>query len=456
MRNLLAKVIYGFTFTVLIPLGLIAWSQAVSVPFVVIKLPRWGLGVALMGLLILLSGMITLVIRGEGLPMNASPPRKLVTKGIYAWIPHPVYVGFTVLCLGVSLQCGSAAGLWLTTPLVALSCLALAIGYENPCLLRRHGATPNPWIGCRLAKPISHVLMVDKTWEWMLKWTEEIANSWSERRIGPIRIVNHGIYGGIAGGVGAFGVVWLSGATYAGDAAVIFLAGIAGAALWAQLLEGSSALLRPFGYYGGVVGILLGGLILAFLGRDVLVVLAAWGCVGSFVQAVGRVRCLIQGCCHGRVSAGTMGIRVRNEHSRVCALAHLKDTAIYPTQLYSIIGNIVAGLVLASLWLLAAPLTVIIGGYFILAGIVRFIEEGYRGEPQTKIIMGLPVYQWLSVLSVAAGMLAMLKPSAAAPAPQAGSVVVAVISGVGFFFMCWFAYGVDFPSSKMRFSRLSG
>ena len=36
--------------------------------------------------------------------------------------------------------------------------------------------------------------------------------------------------------------------------AVVCRAVLVGAGVWAQLVEGSPALLRPFGYYGGVVG----------------------------------------------------------------------------------------------------------------------------------------------------------------------------------------------------------
>jgi hypothetical protein len=33
--------------------------------------------------------------------------------------------------------------------------------------------------------------------------------------------------------------------------------------------------------------------------------------------------------------------------------------------------------------------------YLILSGVLRFMEEAYRGEPQTRRLAGLPIYQWL-------------------------------------------------------------
>jgi phosphatidylglycerol:prolipoprotein diacylglycerol transferase len=457
IHQAIARVLYGAVFVLFVPLGLVAWSNTVKIPLVAVHWPGWGFGIALGGLCILSAGMLTLILLGKGLPMNAFPPVRLVTQGIYSILPHPIYLGFTLICLGVSLQHGSATGLWLTTPIVALSCLALVIGYENPSLLRRHSHLPEPLISYgRLIRPLIQVVHLNRIWACILKGTEQIANSWREVRIGPIRIISHGIYGGLAGGAGAFGVVWLAGDEHAIEVAIMFVAGLLGAAVWAQLLEGSSVLLRPFGYYGGVLGVVIGGLALSFFGRDVLLLLAAWGCVGSFVQAIGRIRCLVQGCCHGRESSEMAGIRVTNEHSRVCAIARLKGRAIYPTQLYSIIGNGVTGALLVWLWVLGASLTVIGGGYLILSGIVRFMEEGYRGEPQTRQIAALPIYQWLSILSLLAGMLVMLITAPPAPMLRSTSLGTASILGVVFFFVCWFAYGIDFPNSKARYSRLSG
>ncbi len=45
--------------------------------------------------------------------------------------PHPVYTGFCIVCAGVSIATGSASGLWLVSPVVALSCVALVLGYQR-------------------------------------------------------------------------------------------------------------------------------------------------------------------------------------------------------------------------------------------------------------------------------------------------------------------------------------
>jgi len=49
--------------------------------------------------------------------------------------------------------------------------------------------------------------------------------------------------------------------------------------------------------------------------------------------------------------------------------------------------------------------SLIVGLYFILSGLGRFVEEAYRGEVQTKIVGGgMRIYQWLALLSISIGM----------------------------------------------------
>jgi phosphatidylglycerol:prolipoprotein diacylglycerol transferase len=395
--------------------------------------------------------------RGEGLPMNVFPPKRLVIGGIYAVVPQPIYAGFVLICLGVACFYGSATGVFLTTPLVALSAIALVLGYERPNLLRTFGQVPHPVLGvANLLGPIVSALSLDRLWAAILRLTERLANSWSSRRIGPFRVINHIVFAGLAGGIGAFLVVLAAGREQVMAVTALMFAGLIGAAIVGQLLVGSSdGLSRPFGYFGGLLGTVIAGAVLLPFDRSMLLVLAAFAFAGPWIQAIGRLRCIIQGCCHGAVSARDPGIVVDNEHSRV-ALAGLKGKRIYPTQLYSILGNIVSGVVLVWLWTAGASLLLIGGLYLVLAGLVRFIEEGYRGEPRTKVIAGLHIYQWFAVGMLIAGLFAMMVDSPAAPPLRASAMTPAIGIGLVFFVVCGFAMGVDFPGSRRRFSRLSG
>jgi hypothetical protein len=72
-----------------------------------------------------------------------------------------------------------------------------------------------------------------------------------------------------------------------------------GAGIWGQLLEGSPKLLRPFGWYGGMVGGLVGALTAPVFGTPVIPLLAGMALAAPWIQMLGRLRCLVQGCCHG-------------------------------------------------------------------------------------------------------------------------------------------------------------
>jgi prolipoprotein diacylglyceryltransferase len=126
---------------------------------------------------------------------------------------------------------------------------------------------------------------------------------------------------------------------------------------------------------------------------------------------------------------------------------------IHATPLYSILWNGVTALVLGRLWTLHAALHFIGGVYLMMNGLGRFVEEAYRGEPQTPILARLRLYQWIALGTVVAGALVTaLGRSANAPSPVPNLACVA--AGALFGLVTWVAMGVDFPESNRRFSRL--
>lgn len=143
-----AKLAYGATFTLVLPLGLWLWNSHLRCPFPPIHSMWLGLVLLTAGTLLMVSGMWQLWSEGRGLPMNAFPPPRVVRAGVYAAVPHPIYCGFIAVCAGLAFAAGSATGLWLATPLAALGCLALVLGYESPDLRHRFGRDlPTPWLG---------------------------------------------------------------------------------------------------------------------------------------------------------------------------------------------------------------------------------------------------------------------------------------------------------------------
>lgn len=631
------KILYGATFVLFLPLALVAWASATAR---IVRLPPvsslpFGLSLIAIGALLLLSAMRDLWIHGGGLPMNAAPPPRYVNRGVYRFLPHPIYTGFCVLCVGVSIAAGSASGLWFISPLAMLGCAALVLGYERHDLRKRFGCDPRSLLPDKSALPPSvfdrlacyafmllpwfviyeavnflgrsipsesHVLPFDKSqflievsnviyasayvgfafaplvtrkrsqlrelaarslaamafacslflaislvlppspftshllsgravfwgsffgnawryfpsipliwallftdavgdgwpslrwlargwailvaiscltlakdgwvsilgavatvafashlsaiWQWIRATAERIANSWQEWRLGPVRIINHGEYAGLA----AFLAIWIDN-IFTGPGhqmAILFAAfsGVVGAALWAQYVEGSPQLLRPYGFYGGLLGGTLGALAAPLFHSSTWLILAACSVSGPWAQSTGRLRCLVQGCCHGRPSPANVGIRYSHPNSRVCRFTPWTGLPLHPTPVYSILWNAVVALILLRLWTLHASLHLIVGLYFILTGIGRFVEEAWRGEPQTKVLAGLRLYQWAAIVSAVLGALfTAFDNGELAPDPSFrwGAIFTAGAFGLGVFG----AMGVDFPKSQRRFSRLT-
>lgn len=294
-----------------------------------------------------------------------------------------------------------------------------------------------------------------ETWEWLRCGAERVANSWREWRIGPVRVINHGFYTAAGGFVGT----WIAG-VLAGPALLVPLVAVTTAALflsalWAQKLEGSPALLRPLGYYGGIIGGLLATGTAALFGVPPLPLLAAIAVAMPWVQAAGRMRCLVQGCCHGGPATRSVGIRYFQSRSRVSRIAGLAGVPLHPTPLYSIITNVATGILLLRLWWLGAPVALVLGLYFILNAVARFVEESYRAEPQTPIRAGLRIYQWLALAGFLVGIFfTTLGP--ASPPPMGDPTDTAVLAGAALVaLIAWLITGVDFPTSNRRFSRLA-
>jgi len=298
-----------------------------------------------------------------------------------------------------------------------------------------------------------------RAWRWMLRVTERVANSRRDWLIagGRFRIINHAAYSALAGALGVGIVAWVTAHSVA--AVVIEICVVIGAALFAQFSWGSRSLLRPFGYWGGVLGG-LAGVAIVHLAFALPVARIGLGLVlcATFIQAVGRLRCLAQGCCHGVPArdAGA-GIRVWQPQSRVVLLSHLEGVPLLDTQLYSIVFNLALGGLLWSLWLGGAMGDwMIVGMYFVLTGLERFAEDAYRGETQTRTFRGLRENQWIALGALAAGMLIAALPDVAA-SRDAGALdpewAAAVVIGGA---ISAFAMSMDFPRSNRRFSRLSG
>ena len=139
--------------------------------------------------------------------------------------------------------------------------------------------------------------------------------------------------------------------------------------------------------------------------------------------------------------------------SRVTHLADLAGIPIHATPLYSILSNIGLGLLLNRLWISGCPLSLIAGIYGIGSGVSRFIEEGYRGEPQTPNFLGLRLYQWLAVETIIVG--AVLTTFSSPAPPTLRFSIEDFVLALAFAGLVAAAMGVDSPESNRPLARLT-
>jgi prolipoprotein diacylglyceryltransferase len=181
--------------------------------------------------------------------------------------------------------------------------------------------------------------------------------------------------------------------------------------------------------------------------------LASFAMAGPWIQSTGRLRCLVQGCCHGKPSNDNIGIRFTHPYSRVNKISGLSGIPLHPTQLYSIGTNVITGLILIRFYSIGASCSFITGIYFILNGAGRFVEESFRGEAQTPYWAGMRIYQWIAIINILIGAFFTTIPNSGTLMlqPNIESFFLALAMGI----LINIASGVDFPESNRRFARLT-
>jgi protein-S-isoprenylcysteine O-methyltransferase Ste14 len=298
------------------------------------------------------------------------------------------------------------------------------------------------------------IIYRQQIWNYIRLLAERFSNNWREWRIGPIRIINYSFYGGAAGFTGALLAGFFLGRQYNLVGFLILIFVIIGAGLWAQIIEESPKLLRPYSYYGGLTGGIIACIMAHFIfSIDFFILLASFAMAAPWIQAIGRLQCLGQGSCHGKPANENIGIRFIHPNSRVKKISDLSGVPLHPTQLYSIGTNIITGLVLIRLFNIGVSSSFIVGIYLILNGTGWFVEESFRCEPQTPSWAGMKIYQLIAVLNILFGIIFTAIPNRAILVfrPNLLSLILAIGMGI----LVTIASGVDFPGSDRRFARLT-
>jgi len=128
----------------------------------------------------------------------------------------------------------------------------------------------------------------------------------------------------------------------------------------------------------------------------------------ALAQGFGRIGCFLAGCCYGKPTDSALGVVFPAE-----AVAP-SGVSLWPTQLFSSIGNFLIFGILLLIGYLAAkkgkalkPFT-ITGCYLCLYGVGRFLVEFFRADPR-RMLFGLSSNQYVSFLFLALGLYLILR-----------------------------------------------
>lgn len=101
-------------------------------------------------------------------------------------------------------------------------------------------------------------------------------------------------------------------------------------------------------------------------------------------QAIGRIGCLLNGCCYGGPSRYGIYFPVHNE-------------VLIPTQIYSSLALLVIFLILRLMQKRPQPAGRVFFSYLTLYALIRFLIEFWRIE-HAKLFLGLTVFQIISLV----------------------------------------------------------
>ena len=117
------RILYGTLFMIILPVLAAVWTEHTAMihaeaPFVSIAI---SMSLIVAGFVLLATSMAYMLVSGGGLPMTIDPPKRLVTTGPYALFRHPIYIGFVIMWVGVSLLYKMGGMFWIGTPLAIAS-----------------------------------------------------------------------------------------------------------------------------------------------------------------------------------------------------------------------------------------------------------------------------------------------------------------------------------------------
>ncbi len=180
----------------------------------------------------------------------------------------------------------------------------------------------------------------------------------------------------------------------------VVLCGIAGARLFYVLLDLSYFIQDPLeiimlqkgglAWQGSFIGGLIGGVI--FLRRKSIPLWKFLDITAPYIalgHAIGRIGCLLNGCCYGKTAAWGLFFPVW-------------DARLIPTQIFMAIGQICIFILLKVFSSKARFEGQVFVWYLILSSVERFTVEFFRGDHE--LFWGLSVFQYVCIAIFLAGL----------------------------------------------------
>ncbi len=295
-------------------LDILAWLSPIeSAPLRVA-----GAALALAGAAFMAWSMLSLSVRGKGLPITHLPPSSLVVRGPHAWMRHPIYVGYAALFGGAALAAGSIGRSLFATSLLVFGSVVYAVAFEEPRLRARFGEAYAAYVSAVPSFPFARAFasLARAFWSLARPSLERLANRVVLFRLGPAIVVTYGAFGAVGAGLALSIVHLLAGRALGARGEVFYIVGLALWMLaWARLVAllyqarllftAPREALRRVGFvsWGGYVGLFSFPFAFAHVASQP----AWWLMDRTFLAALacsclGRMGCLTYGCCYGRRS----------------------------------------------------------------------------------------------------------------------------------------------------------
>lgn len=139
---------------------------------------------------------------------------------------------------------------------------------------------------------------------------------------------------------------------------------------------------------------------------DIIRVLDVFSPALAIGHAMGRIGCFLNGCCYGKVTYSWIGIHY--PEGSAPALKY-SGAPLHPVQLYESFGNILLAAFLLCV-LRRAKRGITLGAYITLYGIMRFIDEFFRGDHSYDQLWlgGLTPAQTIGLLLIPAGIFTLI------------------------------------------------